>query len=109
MKKLYLILLSAFVYSNSSYKTHAVGTKQPNELGIYDMSGNVEEWCQDRYAPYDSSPQTNPIGGISGAYRVHRGGAFSDNTTRACRSACRKMSPPDSDFYNLGFRLALSE
>ena len=57
----------AWYEGNSGSKTHAVGTKQPNELGIYDMTGNVSEWCQDWYGSYSSSPQTNPIGAVSGS------------------------------------------
>ena len=61
---------------NSGGKTHAVGTKRPNELGIYDMSGNVYEWCSDWYDSYSSMSQTNPKGANSGSYRVLRGGCF---------------------------------
>ncbi len=59
---------------NSAYGTHPVASKAPNELGIYDMSGNVSEWCQDLYGNYTSSSQTNPQGASSGSFRVHRGG-----------------------------------
>ena len=62
----------AWYMDNSGDKTHAVGTKQPNELGIYDMSGNVWEWCQDWYGKYSSSSQVNPTGANSGSYRVKR-------------------------------------
>ena len=55
---------------------HQVGTKAPNELGLYDMSGNVDEWCMDYYGPYTSSAQTNPTGPSSGVYRILRGGCF---------------------------------
>ena len=62
----------AWYDSNSGSKTHAVGGKKPNELGIYDMSGNVWEWCWDWYGDYSYYSQTNPKGASSGSYRVHR-------------------------------------
>ena len=98
----------AWYYDNSGYKTHAVGTKQPNELGIYDMSGNVWEWCQDWDGAYSSSSQVNPTGANSGSCRVFRGGCwFSD--ARFCRSSCRNSSSPDHRSCCLGLRLVLSE
>lgn len=98
----------AWYEDNSSSKTHVVGTKQANELGIYDMSGNVFEWCQDWEGSYSSSSQVNPTGANSGSNRVFRGGSWF-YTARICRSSCRSFNSPGHRFFNLGFRLVLSE
>ena len=95
---------------NSDRKTHAVGTKKPNELGIYDMSGNVSEWCQDIYGSYSSSSQTNPTGATSGSYRVIRGGSSCAYSTDWWnRLASRLDRSPDYRDNGLGLRLVLSE
>ena len=96
-----------FTY-NSGINTHAVGTKQPNELGIYDMSGNVEEWCQDWYGAYSSSSQVNPTGANSGSDRVIRGGSWG-SIARGCRLSFRISSTPGSRSIFHGLRLVLSE
>jgi formylglycine-generating enzyme required for sulfatase activity len=96
----------AWYDDNSGSKTHDVKTKSPNELGIYDMSGNVWEWCQDRYGYYSSSSVTNPMGASSGSYRVIRGGSWY-NFDRSCRSAYRCIWEPSILMSNLGLRLVL--
>ena len=95
-------------YGYGGEGTHYVGTKQPNELGIYDMSGNVGEWCQDWYDLYNSSSLVNPTGANSGSFRVYRGGSWHGDTG-CCRSSYRYFSTPDVRYNDLGFRLVLSE
>ena len=91
-----------------SGRTYAVGTKLPNELGIYDMSGNVLELCQDWYGEYNSSSQVNPTGAISGDERVGRGGSWCW-VDEASRSSSRCYVMPDYRNDYLGLRLVLSE
>ena len=96
----------AWYYGNSGDKTHVVASKQPNELGLYDMSGNVWEWCSDWHGNYSSSSQTNPTGPNSGSYRATRGGSWY-NYARICRSSDRGASAPDFSGFDLGLRLVL--
>jgi len=96
----------AWYNSNSGEQTHEVGTKLPNQLDIYDMSGNVCEWCNDRYLSsyYNSSPANNPPGPDSGFYRVLRGGYWGHGAIH-CRVADRDHNYPGSYYYIIGFRI----
>ena len=94
--------------SNSGQSTHPVGGKAPNELGLYDMSGNVYEWCWDWKGSYSSGSQSNPRGPASGSNRVIRGGSWS-NRARYLRSANRYNDSPGYSSSNLGFRLVRRE
>ena len=98
----------AWYDDNSGGETHNVATKSPNGLGIYDMSGNVWEWCQDWYGNYSSSSQTNPKGPSNGDFRVNRGGSWSHGRlARYCRVSFRGNYTPSLSNFNLGLRLVL--
>jgi formylglycine-generating enzyme required for sulfatase activity len=94
-------------YSLSRSRTHPVGTKQANELGIYDMSGNVWEWVNDRWGNYTAEAKTNPTGPSSGSNRVIRGGSWGGDAGD-CRVSYRSIITPDRRDSDVGFRLALS-
>lgn len=96
----------AWYDKNSGDKTHPVGLKKANELGLYDMSGNAWEWCQDRHGYYPNSTQTNPTGSTLGEDRIYRGGAWLFDSLN-CRVSWRSYSSPIYHSYFMGFRLAL--
>ena len=98
----------AWYDDNSGKRTHPVGTKQANGLGLYDMSGNVYEWCSDWYGSYSSYSQSNPTGPNSGYWRVIRGNCWNSYAWH-CRTPERYSNPSDYCNYDLGLRLVLSQ
>ena len=94
--------------ANSGDTPHPVGQKPANAWGLYDMHGNVWEWCWDWYGAYPGGAQTDPVGAASGSARVMRGGCWI-LPAHFARSACRGYIDPDNQFFFLGFRLARNE
>jgi formylglycine-generating enzyme required for sulfatase activity len=97
----------AWYDENSGGTTHPVGGKKPNPWGLYDMHGNVWEWCQDWHDYYPSGPVTDPTGPVSGSLRVGRGGNWI-SISDYCRSADRIWRTPDSRLSHYGFRVLRS-
>ena len=89
---------------NSNNMTHEVGKKPANAYGLYDMHGNVWEWCWDWYGSYGNAARTNPMGASSGSVRVLRGGGWV-SSAQSVRSAGRSLNSPSGRYYDLGFRL----
>lgn len=91
---------------NANSQPHPIGTKSPNALGIYDMSGNLAEWCSDWYGNYSESASSNPKGPSAGTFRVVRGGSW-DTDKEDCKVISRNYAEPDYRSSSIGFRLAL--
>ena len=85
---------------------HPVGRKKPNAWGLYDMHGNLWEWCSDWHGEYPSRDVTDPKGPTVGKDRVHRGGCYLVEGIK-CRSAARNWDPPGDTYYFLGFRVVM--
>ena len=98
----------AWYWGNSGKKTHPVKTKQPNFLGLYDMSGNVWEWVYDWYGKdyYRNSPKDNPKGPGSGEFRALRGGSWYRTPPLGLRATNRGRDTPDTRYFGSGFRIA---
>lgn len=98
----------AWNVTNSEDKTHAVGTKGANELGLFDMSGNVSEICGDKMSAYPATEQTDPVGKSGSTYAV-RGGGFDSDNVSDLRTTAREGVSATKAFYNMGFRLLLEK
>ncbi len=96
----------AWYWDNSNGKTNKVKSKLPNELGLYDMTGNAREWCSDWYGAFPSEAQKNPVGPATGTERVTRGGSFG-GSPRFCRLSDRVADAPANHNGMLGFRIAV--
>ena len=96
-----------WTYSCSGNWKHAVGSKHANEIGLYDMTGNVSEWCQDLYGPYTLSTQPNPCGADTGSYRIVRGGSY-DECVANSHLSVRRWHLPETFTEYIGFRVALT-
>ncbi|MBS3767634.1 MAG: SUMF1/EgtB/PvdO family nonheme iron enzyme [Candidatus Cloacimonetes bacterium] len=95
----------AWFYNNSDGETHPVGRKRANELGIYDMSGNLKEWCWNGFAYYEDKPLNNPKGPFIDLHRITRGGGL-HSLSFDCRVVDRDIGIPDNNYRTVGFRFA---
>ena len=98
----------AWYFENSDSMTHSVGQKLPNLWGLYDMQGNLEEWCLDWYGTYPGGTAVDPQGPATGTLRILRGG-FCEDSPSYCRAAARNLHEPDARHFHLGFRVVLAQ
>lgn len=98
----------AWYEGNSRLETHPVAQLAPNELGLYDMCGNVKEWCADHFNAYQEGTKCNPQGPLFGLTHVMRGGSYR-NVRTSCRTAYRSQCPSVLFYHSTGFRLALTK
>ena len=96
-----------WLYTVAGQWTHPVARKHPNELGLYDMTGNVAEWCQDLYGPYQLTTAPDPCGADTGSFRIVRGGSY-DEARANCHLSVRRWYEPETTAGYIGFRVALS-
>ena len=96
-----------WLYTVAGQWTHPVARKQPNELGLYDMTGNVSEWCQDLYGPYQLTTAPDPCGADTGSFRIVRGGSY-DEARANCHLSVRRWYTPETTAGYIGFRVALT-
>jgi formylglycine-generating enzyme required for sulfatase activity len=95
----------AWIRDQTGCSTHPVGRKKPNAFGLYDMHGNVWEWCFDRFRPYPDKPEVDPTGASTGPMEILRGGACARADVERTRSAARLRRKPSFRFNKYGFRV----
>jgi formylglycine-generating enzyme required for sulfatase activity len=96
------------IEQNNVLVPYPAGSTEPNAFGLYDMNGNMWEWCQDYYAPYPAGPRSDPTGPATGDWRVLRGGAWNEESIR-CRSAARRGIDPQTREKGIGFRVVFAQ